>query len=64
VNINLLRPPYCMKHPLAFYRDGPDPNTKGDNRAGTPGDMYMGLWAMYSPYETFFTRATADGRCS
>lgn len=65
VNINLMRPPYCMKQALAYYRDGPDPRpSPGDKRAGTPGDMYMGLWAMYSQYDTLFTAATPDGNCA
>lgn len=90
VEINLMRSPYCLKHPLGLYRDGPKPNRvdyssdrssarhvngEGDTTtsstsmpplAGSPDDMYMGLWAMYSPQDTLYSVSSnaSDRICS
>ena len=53
IHINLLLAPYCLKHPVSLHLDGTDP-MKPSAVAGTPTDMYMGVWALYSPQDSLF----------
>ena len=64
IKINVLQYPYCMKHPLRLYKDGVDGEVykQPADHAGTPEDMYMGLWTLHSPRDSLF-RPVMDGKC-